>query len=313
MTAHATAPAPARRAPERRRASPATRQKTLAAYGFVAPFMIVFALMLVVPLVYAFWLSLYRVQLVGGQSFVGLANYARALTDPDFLGGLGRVALFLVLQVPVMLALALVFALILDTGRLRLSGFVRLSIFLPYAIPGVIAALMWGYLYGQDFGPFAQIARSIGLPAPAFLSSEWVLGSIANIVTWSFVGYNMIVIYAALRSIPEELYDAARMDGAGAIRVAWSIKIPAVRPALILSAIFSVIGSFQLFTEPQLLKAIAPTVIDGSFTPNLYAYTLAFGRNELNYAAAVSFLLGFVIMVVSYVVQLSTTRKERSR
>ncbi|QHC68089.1 ABC transporter permease subunit [Rathayibacter sp. VKM Ac-2759] len=311
MTAEVTAPA--RPAPERRRASPATRQKTLAAYGFVAPFMIVFALMLVVPLVYAFWLSLYRVQLVGGQSFVGLANYARALTDPDFLGGLGRVALFLVLQVPVMLALALIFALILDTGRLRLSGFVRLSIFLPYAIPGVIAALMWGYLYGQDFGPFAQIARSIGLPAPAFLSSEWVLGSIANIVTWSFVGYNMIVIYAALRSIPEELYDAAKMDGAGAIRVAWSIKIPAVRPALILSAIFSVIGSFQLFTEPQLLKAIAPTVIDGSFTPNLYAYTLAFGRNELNYAAAVSFLLGFVIMVVSYVVQLSTTRKERSR
>lgn len=310
MTAEAIAPAAPR---ARRKPSPATRQKTLAAYGFVAPFMIVFALMLVVPLVYAFWLSLYRVQLVGGQSFVGLENYARALTDPDFLGGLGRVALFLVIQVPVMLALALVFALILDTGRLRLAGFVRLSIFLPYAIPGVIAALMWGYLYGQDFGPFAQVARTLGLPAPAFLSSEWVLGSIANIVTWSFVGYNMIVIYAALRSIPEELYDAAKMDGAGAIRVAWSIKIPAVRPALILSAIFSVIGSFQLFTEPQLLKAIAPTVIDGSFTPNLYAYTLAFGRNELNYAAAVSFLLGFVIMVVSYIVQLSTDRKERSR
>jgi multiple sugar transport system permease protein len=91
------------------------------------------------------------------------------------------------------------------------------------------------------------------------------------------------------------------------------VKIPSVRPALMLTAIFSIIGSFQLFTEPQLLKAIAPTVIDGAFTPNLYAYTLAFGRHELNYAAAVSFVLGLVIMVVSYVFQLSTQRKETQR
>jgi multiple sugar transport system permease protein len=312
-----TAPVDGRRSEAKarrsRRSSPATRQKVRAAYLFMTPFMIIFLLMLVVPLFYALYLSTFREQLVGGLQFVGLENYARAITDPDFLAGLGRVALFLVIQVPIMLALALLFALVLDSGRLKFAGFIRLGIFLPYAIPGVIAALMWGYLYGQDFGPFAQIAHALGLPAPAFLSSNWVLASIGNIVTWSFVGYNMIIIYSALRSIPEELYDAAKMDGAGAIRVAWSIKIPAVRPALMLATIFSIIGSFQLFTEPQLLKAIAPTVIDGAFTPNLYAYTLAFSRNDVNYAAAVSFLLGFVIMVVSYVVQLTTNRKERSR
>ena len=297
--------------PRKRRASLSKRQRNRAAYLFVAPFMVAFALMLIVPLIYALYLSTFRVQLIGGESFVGLDNYLRALQDPAFLEGLGRVLLFLLVQVPIMLGLSLLFALAIDSGRVRFAGFVRLSMFLPYAIPGVIAALMWGYLYGQDFGPFAQIAAFLHLPAPEFLSSTWVLASIGNIVTWSFVGYNMIIIFAALRSIPEELFDAARVDGAGAIRVAWSIKIPSVRPALLLCTIFSIIGSFQLFTEPQLLKAVAPTVIDGAFTPNLYAYTLAFGRNELNYAAAVSFLLGFVIMVISYVVQLSTNRKER--
>lgn len=270
-----------------------------------------FVLMLVLPLFYALYLSVFRAQIIGGLSFVGLDNYLRALSDPAFLIGLGRVLVFLLVQVPIMLGLALLFALVIDGGRLRFAGFIRLSMFLPYAIPGVIAALMWGYLYGQDFGPFAQVAAFLHLPAPQFLSSTWVLASIGNIVTWSFVGYNMIIIFAALRAIPEELYDAAKVDGAGSIRVAWSIKIPAVRPALLLATIFSIIGSFQLFTEPQLLKSVAPTVIDGAFTPNLYAYTLAFGRNELNYAAAVSFLLGFVIMAISYIVQLSTQRKER--
>jgi multiple sugar transport system permease protein len=312
MSTHTVEAVPQRTPPDRRkRPSPATRQRHRAAYLFVAPFMVFFVLMLVLPLVYALYLSAFRAQIIGGLSFVGLDNYLRALSDPAFLTGLGRVLLFLLVQVPIMLGLALLFALIIDGGRLRFAGFIRLSMFLPYAIPGVIAALMWGYLYGQDFGPFAQVANFLNLPAPRFLSSTWVLASIGNIVTWSFVGYNMIIIFAALRAIPEELYDAAKMDGAGAIRVAWSIKIPAVRPALLLATIFSIIGSFQLFTEPQLLKSVAPTVIDGAFTPNLYAYTLAFGRDELNYAAAVSFLLGFVIMAISYIVQLSTQRKER--
>jgi multiple sugar transport system permease protein len=287
------------------------RRQLLAAYGFVLPFFLLFVSMLVIPLGYALYLSIFREKLVGGVSFVGLENYLRALGDPELLEGLARMAAFFLIQVPVMLALALLFALALDSGRLRFKSLIRLGIFLPYAIPGVVAALMWGYLYGQDFGPAAQVAESLGLPKPPFLSSGWVLGSIANIVTWSYVGYNMIIIYAALRSIPEELYDAAAVDGAGGVRIAWSIKIPAVRPALLLTAIFSVIGTFQLFNEPQLLSAMAPTTITSSFTPNMYAYSMAFRHSELNYAAAISFLLGIVIMIVSLIVQIGNQRKER--
>jgi len=288
------------------------RKQYLAAYGFVVPFFIVFIAMLVVPLIFSGYLSFFVDRIIGGVSFVGFENYIRAFTDPAFLAGLGRTALILVIQVPIMLALALAFALALDSGRVRGSNILRLLIFVPYAVPGVVATLMWGYLYGGEFGLIAQMARGLGLPAPDLLSNETILFSIMNIVTWAFVGYNMVIIYSALKSIPAELYEAAEIDGASQWRVAWSVKIPAVRPAIMLTVIFSVIGSFQIFNEPSLLQPLAPTAINQSYTPNFYAYNLAFVNQDVNYAAAIAFLLGFIIMIVSYVVQLSTQRKERT-
>ncbi|MET9503398.1 sugar ABC transporter permease [Streptomyces sp. NPDC006622] len=276
---------------------------------FVAPFMVLFLLLFLAPLGYAAYLSLFQERLIGGTAFVGLDNYVTALSDPQLLHGLGRVALFFVIQVPLMLALALAFALALDSGLLRLARVIRLGIFIPYAVPSVVAALMWGYLYGPDFGPFAQLSRKLSLPVPDFLSEGWMLGSLANIVTWEFVGYNMIILYAALRTVPEELYEAAAMDGAGAWRTAWSIKLPALRPALMLTLLFSVIGSFQLFNEPNLLMKVAPDVISSSYTANLYAYSLAFTGQQVNYAATVSFLLGLVIVVASYGVLLTANRR----
>ena len=281
-------------------------------YLFVAPFMVVFLAMLVVPLAYAAYLSLFQDRLIGGTVFAGLQNYTRALGDDRLIEGVLRVARFFAFQVPIMLLLSLLAALAIDSGLLRFSKVFRLGIFLPYAVPSVVAALMWGYLYGPDFGPFAQLADKLGAAKPPFLGDSWMLGSIANIVTWEFVGYNMIILYAALRAIPHELYEAAAVDGAGAWRTAWSIKIPAIRPALLLCLIFSVIGSFQLFAEPNLLQRLAPSVIDSSYTPNLYAYTLAFTGQEVNYAAAVSFLLGLVIIVASYVVLFVTSRRSRT-
>jgi len=281
-------------------------------YLFVLPFLLVFLAMLVLPLAYSAYLSLFREQLIGGTVFAGLENYTRALGDERLMQGVLRVGRFFLFQVPIMLALSLIAALAIDSGLLRFAKTFRLGIFVPYAVPAVVATLMWGYLYGPDFGPFAQLADALGVPTPQFLSADWMLASIANIVTWEFVGYNMIILYAALRSIPHDLYEAAAVDGAGAWRIAWSIKIPALRPALVLCLIFSVIGSFQLFTEPQLMQRLAPSVIDSAYTPNLYAYTLAFTGQEVNYAAAVSFLLGLVIVIASYTVLIATNRRARS-
>ncbi|NUP47752.1 MAG: sugar ABC transporter permease [Catenulispora sp.] len=296
--------------PQRRR-SRANAVQTRAAWALVIPFLLVFAAFLIVPLGYAAYLSMFTSKLVGGHVFSGLTNYSQALHDPNFWAGLRRVALFLVIQVPIMLGASIFFALALDSGRVRGGNAVRLLMFLPYAIPGVVATLMWGYLYGTNFGLITQIFQHLGLTAPNLLSSGNILGSTMNIVCWEFVGYNMIVLYAALRSIPAEIYEAAEVDGAGQWRIALSIKLPALRPAILLSVIFSIIGSFQLFNEPNLLFNISPNTVGTAFTPNLYAYNLAFRNQETNYAAAIAFLLGLVIVIVSSVVQTVTNRKER--
>jgi multiple sugar transport system permease protein len=300
-----------------RRAGPKRRRLGGLRHGaagplFVAPFMALFLLMFLTPLGYAAYLSLFQERLIGGTAFVGLDNYVTALKDPLLREGVLRVAAFFVIQVPLMLLLALLFALALDSGLLRLARMIRLSIFVPYAVPSVVATLMWGYLYGPDFGPFAQLGEKFDMPVPHFLGDGWMLSSLANVVTWEFAGYNMIILYAALRTVPQELYEAAAMDGAGAWRIAWSIKLPALRPALLLTLLFSVIGSFQLFNEPKLLQDIAPDVIDSSYTANLYAYSLAFTGQQVNYAAAVSFLLGLVIVIFSYVVLFTANRRRTS-
>ncbi len=159
--------------------------------------------------------------------------------------------IFGVVQVPVMLGLALLFALLLDSPLLRGKKFFRLAFFVPYAVPGVIAAIMWGFLYSPNLSPFTVLTGNVD-----FLSAELVLWAIANVVTWVFVGYNMLIIYSALLAIPTDIYEAARLDGAGQMRIAWSIKIPLVRPSLVLTAILSIIGTLQLLAEPQVFRIV---------------------------------------------------------
>ena len=288
-------------------------RQALTGYLFIAPFVVAFVAVLVVPLGYAFYTSLFNARLVGGTVFVGLANYTAALGDRLFLHGMRTVTEYLLFQAPVMLGLGLFFALALDSGRVRFVRFIRLGMFLPYAVPSVVAALMWGYLYGTSFGLFAGVARDLGLTPFNFLSSSSMLGSIANIVWWEFIGYTTVVIFAALQAVPTELYDACAVDGAGAIRTAWSVKIPMIWPVLQLLVFFAVIGAFQLFSEPNIMASISPTVIGTSYTPNLYAYNLVFTDQQPNYAAAVSFLLGFAILVCSYVLIFFMNRRERAR
>jgi multiple sugar transport system permease protein len=279
-------------------------------WGFVGPFMIVFAAMIIAPVVYALYLSLYRDQLLGGNAFVGLSNYLAVLQDPKFWESLGRVSLFFVVQVPIMLALALVAALALDSARLHGAAFFRIAIFLPYAVPGVVAALIWGFIYGDRFGLTGSINNLLGADILQPFSADWILPAIGNINTWEFVGYNMLIFYSALKVVPTELYEAAELDGAGQLRLITSIKIPALRGAIVIATVFSVIGSFQLFNEPNLLKVLAPNVISTYFTPNMYAYNLSFAGQQFNYAATVAIVMGVITGVIAYVVQSRGSRKE---
>ena len=279
-------------------------------WGFVGPFMAVFALVFLAPIAYSLYLSVFRKQLVGGNSFVGLDNYQRAFSDPQFWSAVGRVGLFLVVQVPIMLGIALLVALAIDSGRLYGRNFFRISIFLPYAVPAVVATLMWGFMYGTRFGLIGNINEAFGVHLPDPLSSGLVLASIGNIVTWEFVGYNMLIFYSALRTVPTSLYEAAEIDGAGQWRIIAAIKLPAIRGALVIATIFSIIGSFQLFNEPSILQSLAPNTITTFFTPNLYAYSLSFSGQQYNYSATVAIIMGVITMVIAYVVQLRGMRKE---
>lgn len=276
---------------------------------FVAPFLTVFAFTFLAPIGYAIYLSVFREQsFFGTREFVGLGNFADVLTDSKFWAGARRVLLFVAVEVPLILGLALAAALAIDSGRLPGARVFRLVLFLPYAVPVVVAVLIWGYMLGDRFGLTSEVNDLLGTAFKP-ISGSWMLWSIANIVTWEFVGYNMLIFYAALRAVPTEVYEAAAIDGAGAIRTALSIKIPALRGAIVVATIFSIMGSFQLFTEPKILQTLAPNVISTYYTPNLYAQQLSFAGQQVNYAATVAIVMAVITAVIAYVVQIRGSRE----
>ena len=170
--------------------------------GFLAPFGVLFAVFYLVPVGYAVYQSFLKVQRHGAWGtpqvvFGGLDQYKRVLDSNEFWSSILRVLQYFIVQVPIMLGLALIFALLLDSTVLKGKKFFRLAFFAPYAVPGVIAAIMWGFLYVPSLTPFPAITDRID-----FLSSEFVLWSIANIVTWVYCGYNMLILYSALQAIP---------------------------------------------------------------------------------------------------------------
>jgi multiple sugar transport system permease protein len=274
---------------------------------FVAPFVILFILFYLVPIAYAIWQSLLVVEREGtfGQAtevFGGLTQYVLVFQNEAFWTSVGRVLLFGIVQVPVMLGLALLFALLLDSPLLKGKKFFRLAFFVPYAVPGVIAAIMWGFLYSPNLSPFTVLTGNID-----FLSAELVLWAIANVVTWVFVGYNMLIIYSSLLAIPTDIYEAARLDGAGQARIAWSIKIPLVRPSLVLTAILSIIGTLQLLAEPQVFRSFS-SAVTSTYTPNMTIYATSAIPN-VSLAAAFSVVLALATFVLSFTFLRITRRK----
>ncbi|MDQ7806436.1 sugar ABC transporter permease [Amycolatopsis sp. A133] len=272
-----------------------------AAWLLLAPFLIGFAVFYVAPIVVAVvksFTTVTRTSTYGRPTevFAGFGNYTAALGDDGFTGSLGRVLLFGAIQIPVMLGLALVLALALDSAKVRLRRFFRLAFFLPYAVPGVIAAVMWGFFYAPNLSPINQLLDPLGIQ-PDLLSGNVILYSIANIVTWTFTGYNMLILYSSLQAIPPQLYEAARLDGASGWAIAWRIKVPIIAPSLVLTGVFSIIGTFQLFTEPQVMAGVS-SAVSSSYTPSMAAYAQISAQNH-GLGAAMSVLVTLVIAVLS--------------
>ncbi|WP_445341548.1 carbohydrate ABC transporter permease [Bifidobacterium sp. ESL0820] len=277
---------------------------------FMGPFAVVFVVVFVVPVLYAVWISLFQHRMVGGTVFVGLANYRRLLADGQFWSSVRRVVVFTVVQVPVMLCLSALMALALDSLRLHGMRFFRISTFLPYAVPAVVSALVWGFMYGAKYGLVGSLNAWLGTHVDV-LQPSVLLAAIGNINTWEFTGYNMLIFYSSLSTVPRSLYEAAAIDGAGEWQVVRRVKLPELRGSLAITVIFSIIGSFQLFNEPSVMQNMVPgNAITTYYTPNMYAYNLSFSGNQSNYAAALAIVMAALTMLVAYAVQLRSMREQ---
>lgn len=289
-----------------------------AASVLLAPLAIAFVVFFALPIVLAAVQSFQETKVSGGLGlggettvFAGLDNYVAVLSDSAILRGFLRVLLLGVIQVPVMMALAILMALLFDAGIIWGRRFFQTAAFLPHAIPGVIAALVWGALYLPQISPIVKGLAALGIHAN-FLGRNTVLFSVMNITTWEWIGYNMIILYAALQSIPREILESARVEGANGLRIALNIKLPLVVPALVITLAFSVIGSLQQFAAPVVLSTVTSEV-DSKFTPNLAVFTLASGNGVTQRASALAMVIALLAFVLSFAVLRIRDRTESAR
>ncbi|MEV8535554.1 sugar ABC transporter permease [Streptomyces sp. NPDC051211] len=272
----------------------------------MAPFFLLFALVTIAPVCYAAWLSLFREEQSGlgfGGServFSGLGNYAEALADPLFLASFRHIAVYCLLYIPVMVGGALLLALLLDSALARAKRFFQIAFYLPHAVPGLIAAVIWLYLYTPGLSPVHELLGSAGLEWDFFGRDE-ALFSVVNVSAWQWTGYNMIIFFAGLQAIPRETLEAATMDGAGPLRTAFQVKVPSIRPTVILTVLFTCVGAIQLFDAPELLQLRA-TEMGESWSPTMYIFSAAFKAHDYGLAAASALLLALVAGAASYVV-----------
>ncbi len=281
------------------------RWRTFIPYFFLSPAILLFLLFFVLPFGYAVWQSLFRIQRDGlglsapTQVFSGLANYQKVFVDSVFYQGIERVLVYGLIETPILLGLALLLALILDGAAMRLRSFFRISFFLPYAIPSIVATLLWGYLYDPQLSPITQGLSIFHLGTPNFQSSELATWLIGNIAIWSGTGYQVLLLFSALQAISPSLYEAALLDGCSGWQIAWYIKVPLIVPALVLTGILTIVGALQLITEPLLLTNVL-TSINSAYTPNMYLYQVATSGGDYFYAAALSVTLALVTFVFSF-------------
>lgn len=276
----------------------------------VAPALVLLALFTLSPAIYALVLSLQKVQVSGGllgttthQVFAGLSNYTATFTDPEFWGSLGRMLIVAVIGVPATVIMATLFALCLDADKARLTTVSRLAIFLPYAVPGVIASLLWGFLYLPATSP-------IGGQAINYFGNRAIFFTVANVAVWGVVGFNTVVIYTALRAVPADICQAAQIDGASELGIALRIKLPLIAPAIAMISLFSVIGALQLFNEPTALRPLA-NAISSTWVPLMRVYSDAFVTNNIYGGAASAFTL--LVMTVAATVLVSVAGNRLTR
>ncbi|HOJ92716.1 MAG TPA: sugar ABC transporter permease [Dictyoglomaceae bacterium] len=276
-------------------------------------FFIVFALIGIVlflfyPIIYSLYLSTFTTKGII-QEFVGLGNYVRLLKDNLFVLALKNILIILIIQVPIMLSLALILAVILNDRRIKFKGFFRTAIFLPAVTSLVAYTVLFKMMFTTD-GLINQILMSLNLikePVRWLLDPFWAKVTLIFALTWRWTGYNMIFYLSGLQNIPSEIYEAAEIDGASRTTQFFKITIPLLKPIIIFTSIMSTIGTLQLFDEPINLAA---GVVTGSsigpgnslLTPSVYIYNICFKYvPNFGYASAISYVIVLIVAILSII------------
>ena len=276
------------------------RSANLAGWLMASPWLIGFLVFTLGPLGLTLWMSLTEWNLLAAPTFVGLDNYRRLFfEDPQAWRSAGITAVYSLAAVPLNLLAGFLLALLLNRNVAGM-GFWRSVYYLPSIISGVAVALLWEWIFSPDFGVLNHVLSWFGVAPTAWLFDErWVLPSFLLMNLWS-VGGSMLINLAGLQSIPTSLYEAAKVDGAGAVRRTFAITVPMMTPVLFLNLITGLIGSFQTFTNAYVMTGGGPN--KASLFYMLYLYMNAFEDFRIGYASAMAWLLFAVVMALTLLV-----------
>jgi len=279
-------------------------------YWFVLPFLLAFGIFLIWPIIYGIWMSFTDRSLIGtGPEFIGFENYANAFTDSQVWQTLWQTVLFTLMSTIPLVLVALVMALLVYTG-LPGQWLWRFSFFSSFLLPVAVVTLIWGWLYQPDLGLFNHWLTSLGIDSIGWLTDErFAMWSIVLVTLWWTVGFNFLLYLAALQAIPEHLYEAAEIDGAGAWRRLWSIVLPHLRRTTGLVLVLQLLSSLKVFDQIYLLTNGGPNGTTRSIL--VYIYDTGFVNYRLGYSAAISYIF-FAIIIILSISRLFATRKEPS-
>jgi multiple sugar transport system permease protein len=300
MSTSATLPTPAR--PASRPRSGGVRIAQFSGLGFVAPFLVFYALFLILPLVLAVIMSLFNTSLVvpGLGRFVGLSNYSELFSDSYFWQAMWHTVLFTLVSTPVLVVLPLIFAIAIHRLS-RGQWFFRLAFFLPYILPSAVIALIWLWMYEPGYGLVDGILTFFGLGSPGWLSSTGlILYSIVIVTVWWTIGFNFVLFTAGLQDVPRDLYEAAELDGASWWTQIRRITVPMLGRTITLVTVLQIIASLKIFDQVYLIT-------QGGGGPNFsarvaieYIYDFGFTSGRVGYASAASLVLFVVILIISF-------------
>ncbi|MFD0400001.1 carbohydrate ABC transporter permease [Kitasatospora sp. NPDC127121] len=285
----------------RRSAAPrrSRRRRAAVPYLLLAPALLTFGVFKAYPVVESLLLS-FTTGSGAATRDAGLANYRRLLDDPLFWTALSNTGEILVMQVPLMLGLALLMAVGINSALVRWRTVWRLGVFMPSVTGLVATGVIFAYLLKTDDGAVNWVLNAVGLPSVDWMGQPvWARTAVVVVLTWHYTGYNAVIYLAGLQSIPRELYEAAMVDGAGPIRRFTSVTVPALRPVLLFTVVLSTIGTLQLFDEPYVLTGGGPD--NATLTVSMYLYQNGFRYYDFGYASAIAYALTLLVTVLGAV------------